>query len=95
LVLRAADRSASKHGHGELGVRAVCFAVGTTDELDGVQSSLQRAASFLERRQIDGIDIVSGRDPDGLPVLFMVHGPTVGDVEHYRRAAMLLYTVDV
>jgi hypothetical protein len=86
-----------RHGQQSLGLRSITFSVGSLDELDRVESVLRGQGLFTARHQIaDGeSEIVRGRDPDNLPLVFVCYaddkplGP-----EYYRALATLVYSLD-
>ena len=53
---------------------AVWTAGGSVD-LDRCAEFLTERGAFTNRTNSDGVDVVQGRDPDGLPVLITYPGP--------------------
>ena len=87
----------TRHGQQSLGLRSITFNVGSLDELDRIESVLRGRELFTSRHQIaDGAsDLLRGRDPDNLPLVFVcyaddeAHGP-----DYYREVANLVYSLD-
>jgi catechol 2,3-dioxygenase-like lactoylglutathione lyase family enzyme len=86
-----------RHGQQSLGLRSITFNVGSLDELDRIESVLRGRNLFTSRGQIaDGIaDLLRGRDPDNMPVVFVCYdedkamGP-----DYYRTVSNLVYALD-
>jgi hypothetical protein len=97
LVLRETrSRHQTRHGPQSLGLRSVTFNVGSLGELDRIESFLQSRDLFTDRRKIaDGAsDLLRGRDPDNLPLVFVCYtGDTIGP-EYYESAIGLYYSLD-
>lgn len=87
----------TRHGQQSLGLRSITFNVGSLDELDRIESVLRGRDLFTARQQIAGgeSELVRGRDPDNLPLVFVCYfednplGP-----EYYRALANLVYSLD-
>ncbi len=87
----------TRHGQQSLGLRSITFNVGSLDELDRIESVLRGRELFTSRHQIaDGAsDLLRGRDPDNLPLVFVcyaddvAHGP-----DYYQEVANLVYSLD-
>jgi hypothetical protein len=95
LILR--QTNGTRHGPQSLGVRTINFNVGTSDELDRIESVLRSHNLFTDRKTLaDGAsEFVSGRDPDNLPLLFVCYGPDdLVDMDYYRMVAELTYSLD-
>jgi CBS domain-containing protein len=60
---------------GGLGVQWVAWTAGGEDDLDRCSELLTARGAYVGRDVIEGISIVEGRDPDGLPVLITYPGP--------------------
>ncbi|MGP0031870.1 MAG: hypothetical protein ACLPVF_15355 [Acidimicrobiales bacterium] len=87
----------TRHGQQSLGLRSVTFNVGSTTELDRVESVLRGRDLFTARRRIGegGRELLRGRDPDNLPLLFVCYaqGEEVGP-DYYQTVANLFYALD-
>ena len=87
----------TRHGQQSLGLRSITFNVGSLDELDRIESLLRGRNLFTARQQIAGgaSELVRGRDPDNLPLVFVCYpddkplGP-----DYYRALADLVYSLD-
>ena len=98
LILRQAIRAATHAGQQSLGMRAMSFDVASTAELDRVEERLGSYGLFRYRRrptEEDDFEIIHGHDPDGLPLVFSTAGRGPYSDEHYRRVALLMYSLDV
>jgi hypothetical protein len=90
--------SQTRHGQLSLGLRSVHFNVGSLNELDRIEAVLRGRELFTSRRQIaDGrSELLLGRDPDNLPLVFACYG---GDKplgpEYYQAIVPLVYSLDV
>ena len=86
-----------RHGQQSLGLRSLTFNVRSQDELDRIESVLRGRNLFTSRGQIaDGAaDLLRGRDPDNLPVVFVRYdedkalGP-----DYFRTVSNLVYSLD-
>jgi catechol-2,3-dioxygenase len=97
LLLRQADRQATRHGKDELGARAICFNVASPAELDRVHERLKSLNALHDRRILGETDLVRGHDPDSLPILFVAGTPTLRhlmDPDLFRQEAPLMHTLD-
>lgn len=87
-----------RHGQQSLGLRSIHFNVGSLAELDRIESVLRGRDLFTARRQIaDGAsELLLGRDPDNLPLVFVCYGEVkpLGS-EYYRAIVPLVYSLDV
>lgn len=98
IVLREAAGQGVHAGQEALGPRAVSFDVGSATELEGVVKRLEAAKAFVSRsllHEAEPVEVVTGRDPDRLPLLFTFYaaGPLLAD--HYRDIALHMYGVDL
>lgn len=98
LILREARGiHQTRHGQQELGLRSMTFNVGSLDELDRIESVLQGRELFTSRHQVAGgaSDLVRGRDPDNLPLVFVCYAEdvTLGP-DYYQEVANLVYSLD-
>jgi catechol 2,3-dioxygenase-like lactoylglutathione lyase family enzyme len=99
LVLRQARRGGLRSGQQALGARTLMFDVGSGAELDRVQARLTAVDAFRKREFFDAaetIELVIGRDPDRLPVIFRANEegkiPTEAD---FHMGLARMYAVDV
>ena len=87
----------TRHGQQSLGLRSIAFNVGSLAELDHIESVLRGRDLFTSRRQmVDGAsELVSGRDPDNSPLVFVCYadGVTLGP-DYYRQVTSLMYSLD-
>ena len=86
----------TRHGQQSLGLRSITFNVGSRGELDRIESVLRGRDLFTARQQIAGAsELVRGRDPDNLPLVFVCYaddeplGP-----DYYQALAGLIYSLD-
>ena len=86
-----------RHGQQSLGLRSITFNVGSLGELDRIESVLQGHDLLTSRRRIaDGAsDLILGRDPDNLPLVFVSYadGKALGP-SYYQSVAALVYSLD-
>ena len=87
-----------RHGQESLGLRSIVFSVGSVAELDPIEAVLRKHDLFVARQVIaDGAsEILRGRDPDNLPLVFVCYddSKTFG-AEYYRAIAEMFYSLDV
>jgi hypothetical protein len=99
LILRE-SRSTHRvrHGQQSLGLRSITFDVGTPAELDRVETLLRKRGLFTTRQTIvdAASDLVVGRDPDNLPLVFVCYadGVTLSS-DYYGTIAEIVYSLDV
>jgi hypothetical protein len=86
----------ARHGPQSLGLRSVTFNVGSVGELDRIESFLRSRDLFTDRRHIaDGAsDLLRGRDPDNLPLVFVSYTQDTIGSEYYESAIDLYYSLD-
>ena len=99
MVLREVRGEAYHYGQQALGPRAVTFDVGSPAELDGVAKRLAAAEALVSRGPLhasEPFEVVTGRDPDGLPLLFVTYddGQPL-DADHDLHVALRVYGIDV
>jgi hypothetical protein len=98
LILREAGSAHARHGQMSLGLRSMTFNVGAPSELDRIESVLRSRDLFTSRRRFaDGAsELLIGRDPDNLPLVFACYGEdkTLG-LDYYRTVAKMAYSLDV
>jgi hypothetical protein len=97
LALReTSSRHQTRHGQQSLGVRSMTFNVGSREEIDRIESFLRSRDLFTDRRQVhDGAsDLVRGRDPDNLPLLFSYYEADTIGADYYEEAIGLFYSLD-
>lgn len=87
----------TRHGPQSLGLRSITFNVGSLGELDRIESVLRNHNLFTSRQQIAdrACELVRGRDPDNMPVVFVFYAEdkTLGP-DYYRAVMNLVYTLD-
>ena len=87
----------TRPGPQSLGLRSIVFNIGSTAELDRIESVLRKHDLFTSRRSIsDGAsDLLRGRDPDNLPLAFVCYqeGIVLGP-DYYRKVTDLMYSLD-
>jgi catechol 2,3-dioxygenase-like lactoylglutathione lyase family enzyme len=84
-----------RHGQQSLGLRSITFNVGSKAELDRVESALRDRELLTSRQSMaDGAaELVSGRDPDNQPLVFLYHGNELGP-DYYQAVARMVYSLD-
>jgi hypothetical protein len=78
-------------------VRSINFNVGSTDELDRIESVLRSRNLFTDRKTLveGATEFVFGRDPDNLSLLFVCYGSNDPmDMDYYRMVSDLAYSLD-
>jgi catechol 2,3-dioxygenase-like lactoylglutathione lyase family enzyme len=99
VVLHEVGKHATRYGQQALGPRSVGFDVASQAELDAVAQRLEEAQALRSRRRFQDpheVEVVTGRDPDGLPLVFFsyeVDDPA--SVRHRHLVALLMYGVDL
>jgi hypothetical protein len=97
LILRETRGIHARYGQQSLGLRSMTFNVGSLDELDRIESVLRGRDLFNGRQQIAGgvSELVRGRDPDNLPLVFAFYADdgTLG-ADYYRTVVNLAYSLD-
>ncbi len=86
-----------RQGQQSLGLRSMTFSMGSS-ELDGIEAVLREHGLFNSRKQIaDGAsEVVFGRDPDNLPLLFISYdGTKKFGADYYQAIASLFYSLDI
>ncbi len=86
-----------RHGQQSLGLRSITFNVGSLDELDRIESVLRGRHLFTSRSQIaDGAaDLLRGRDPDNMPVVFVCYDMDKAlGADYFRTVSNLVYSLD-
>jgi catechol 2,3-dioxygenase-like lactoylglutathione lyase family enzyme len=98
LVLREADRGAGRSDEG-LGLRTVCFDVGSFPELDRVEHRLRTREAFRDSASLNPpgtYRYVWGYDPDRQSLIFVAFAPGMTfSADHYRQIIGLVYAVDM
>jgi hypothetical protein len=86
----------TRHGQQSLGLRSITFHIGSLAELDRIESVLRERDLFTARQQIAGVtELVRGRDPDNLPLVFVCyHDDKPLGPGYYRALADLVYSLD-
>jgi catechol 2,3-dioxygenase-like lactoylglutathione lyase family enzyme len=99
LILRESQGvHLTRHGQQSLGLRSITFSVGSPDELDRIEAVLRSHDLFTSRQKIaEGTsDLLLGRDPDNLPLVFVWYddAKTFG-ADYYKAIASLFYSLDI
>lgn len=99
IMLRAGPGKGVRHGQDAVGPRSVSFDVGSQAELDEVAERLAAADALVSRRPVhdsEQVEVVTGRDPDGLPLLFITYEADQPlHADHFRHVALRMYGVDL
>jgi len=74
LILRAMGRQAP-HQLGSVGVQYVVWTAAGEKDLARAEDVLAARDAHRETRSHDGVRLVEGRDPDGIPVMICYPGP--------------------
>ena len=74
LILRAMGRQAP-HPLGSVGVQYVVWAAAGEEDLARAERVLAARDAHRDTRSHDGVRLVEGRDPDGIPVMICYPGP--------------------
>jgi hypothetical protein len=81
-----------------LGLRSITFNVGSLSELDRIEAMLRGHGLFTSRRPFanGAAEVLRGRDPDNLPLVFISYteGETLGP-DYYRAVANRAHSLDV
>ena len=88
----------ARHGQQSLGLRAITFNVGSLGELDRIEAVLRGRDRFTSRQQIaDGAsDLLRGRDPDNLPLVFVCFSRDQAfGRDYFRTITHMVYSLDV
>lgn len=64
-----------EHPLGAIGVQYVIWTADGRDDLERCERVLRQRSAHLSSRETDGVTMVEGRDPDGLPVVITHPGP--------------------
>jgi hypothetical protein len=98
LILREARGMSARRGQQSLGLRSITFNVGSTSELDRIESVLRGRDLFTSRRPLvnGASDLLRGRDPDNFPLVFVCYaeGETLG-LDYYRMVANVAHSLDI
>jgi hypothetical protein len=87
-----------RHGQQSLGLRSISFNVRSAGELDRIETALRDHGGFTRRwKMTEGpSELLSGRDPDNLPVVFVAYDENKGlGPDYYRKVADMAYSLDV
>jgi hypothetical protein len=98
LILRETQgMQSTRHGQQSLGLRSITFNVRSLSELDRIESVLRDRGHFTSRRKIanGSSELLLGRDPDNLPLVFVCYAKDepIGP-EYYRAIANMVYSLD-
>ena len=74
LILRAMGQTAS-HPLGSVGVQYVVWTAAGEQDLARAEGVLAARDAHRDTRSHDGVRLVEGRDPDGIPVMICYPGP--------------------
>jgi hypothetical protein len=99
IILRQVQsQHAVRHGQDSLGVRSMTFNVRAVGELDRIEPILRQQGLFTRRWQMaDGAaELMTGRDPDNLPLAFGSYDESrlIG-TEYYGAVAGFVHSLDV
>jgi hypothetical protein len=97
LILRETrGRHQTRHGQQSLGLRSMTFNVGSLSELDRIESFLRSRDLFTDRRHVaeGASDLLRGRDPDNLPLVFVCYSEDTIGPDYYESAINLFYSLD-
>jgi len=97
LILREARSTHSvRHGPQSLGLHSINFNVHSLSELDRIESVLRGRDLFTHRQPVaDGAaELLRGRDPDNLPLVFICYQEEGLGADYYRTVANLVYALD-
>jgi hypothetical protein len=84
-----------RHGQQSLGLRSMCLTVPSTEELDRIESLLRGRDLFTARHSGEGSDLILGRDPDNLPLVFVCYANEAAmTTEYFRNIVNLVYSLD-
>ena len=98
VILRQTEHlDEGRQGQQALGLRAEIFNLGSSAELNRIESFLRSRDLFTVRRkgENDASDFILGRDPDNLPLVFVYYAEEALDAEYYRKMIDLMYSIDV
>jgi catechol-2,3-dioxygenase len=98
LILRELRGHQTRHGQQSLGLRSISFRVGSIAELDRIEAILRARSLYTSRHQIDNgaSELVRGRDPDNLPLVFVCYDDSkMFGPHYYSEIANLFYSLDV
>jgi catechol 2,3-dioxygenase-like lactoylglutathione lyase family enzyme len=98
LILLLRETRGGRHGQQSLGLRSIIFNIGSAGELDRIESVLRAHDLFTSRSvRAGGVsELISGRDPDNLPLAFVCYadGGPIG-TDYYRSITDLVYSLDI
>jgi CBS domain-containing protein len=75
LCLRQAGAKSSGRSDDGVGLQLVSWTAGGRDDLDRCKELLEKRGGYVGLHTTEGISLLEGRDPDGLPVLIAHSGP--------------------
>jgi catechol 2,3-dioxygenase-like lactoylglutathione lyase family enzyme len=81
LYLRSMGTGAH-HPLGNVGIQYLVWTADDEQDLRRYEQQLRAQSGYVTRQTVDGVTVVEGRDPDGLPVL--VSYPRPGDVPSHQ-----------
>jgi catechol-2,3-dioxygenase len=98
VILRQTENmDEGRQGQQALGLRSEIFNLGARSELDRIESFLRSRNGFTARREVAGSssEVILGRDPDGLPLVFVYYADDTLGPDYYKKMIELVYSVDV
>jgi hypothetical protein len=87
-----------RHGQQSLGLRSIGFNVRSIGELDRIETVLHDHGCFSSRQTVadGGPEMVRGRDPDNLPLVFVSDDENrILSTEYYLAIVDLVHSLDV
>jgi hypothetical protein len=86
----------TRHRQQSLGLRLITFNVGSLGELDRIELQLRKSDHFTERRNVaeGASEVVLGRDPDNLPLVFVYYAEETLGPDYYRTIADIVFSLD-
>jgi hypothetical protein len=88
----------ARHGQQSLGIRSITFNVGSSSELDRIESVLRSRDLFSSRGHVADrpAELLRGRDPDNMPLVFVCYpGDETFGHEYFQEVARLAYALDI
>jgi hypothetical protein len=99
IILRETrGNNPTRHGQQSLGLRSITFNVRSPSELDRIESVLRSRDFFTSRQHMPSgaSELVRGRDPDNLPLVFASYADDAKlGPDYYRTVVDLVYSLDV
>ncbi len=79
----------AEHAVGSVGAQYVVWTAANTGDLDRFETILKELGAHIATTSTDGITVVEGRDPSGLPVLMVHPGPERVPRQHMMKRIYL------